>query len=372
MNTNVRRVLVLAGGGMRGYLQVKWLQKFIIQQGITEPLYKIFDVIAGTSIGAINALSIAYGKELNTLEQFFLEKGKRVFTVRTATEKLTASHNASLDSNRPNDTQKIALIIANDPFYKSPYGDSNFGHNILHQTLVDNFSNDTLQTLKTNVLVPVYNSTAKTFVKFSNYAHDFYYLPNSKIVDVLRATSAAPIYFPSYLIGNNFYKDGGIHLNLAADNALTFSKIIKPTAKKTRLLVLGTGKERAWIVNDGTITPEMTEQQKKDVQTGSAIADLFELYNLASTGAQEEALSNLELLSRYTYLDDLAYYAFDPLLNIPLDITINGVQTNSYIPPSVALDNSDPKFLAYMSALVDKDFIDNAEKISIFSGKLLA
>ena len=168
MNSNVRRVLVLAGGGMRGYLQVKWLQKFIIQQGITEPLHKIFDVIAGTSIGAINALSIAYGKELNTLEQFFLEKGKRVFTVRTASEKLTASHNASLDSNRPNDAQKIALIVANDPFYKSPYDDSNFGHNILHQTLVDNFDNDTLQTLKTNVLVPVYNSTAKTFVKFSN------------------------------------------------------------------------------------------------------------------------------------------------------------------------------------------------------------
>lgn len=372
MDTNTRRVLVLAGGGMRGYLQVKWLQKFIIQQGITEPLYKIFDVIAGTSIGAINALSIAYGKELNTLEKFFLEKGKRVFTVRTATEKLTANHNASLDSNKPNDAQKIALIIANDPFYKSPYEDSNFGHNILHQTLVDNFGDDTLQTLKTNVLVPVYNSTQKTFVKFSNYAHDFYYLPNSKIVDVLRATSAAPIYFPSYLIGNNLYKDGGIHLNLAADNAITLSKITKPTAKKTRLLVLGTGKERAWIVNDGTITPDMTDQQKKDVQTGSAIADLFELFNLASTGAQEEALSNLELLSRFTYLDDLSYYAFDPLLNIPLDITINGTQTSGYVPPSVALDNSDTSFLSYMNALVNKDFIDNANKISIFSGKLLS
>ena len=87
MDTNTIRVLSLDGGGVRGYLSLKFLQRFVAQWGINpNELWKYFDVICGTSIGGIQALAYAYGKSTQDLEPFFREKAKKVFTIRTATD----------------------------------------------------------------------------------------------------------------------------------------------------------------------------------------------------------------------------------------------------------------------------------------------
>ena len=73
MDCNTVRVLSLDGGGIRGYLSLKWLQRFISQWGVNgNELWKYFDVICGTSIGGIAALSYAYGKSPDELKPFFL------------------------------------------------------------------------------------------------------------------------------------------------------------------------------------------------------------------------------------------------------------------------------------------------------------
>lgn len=376
MDSSIGRGLVLGGGGELGYVEVKWLKKFISTFNITIPLSELFGVIAGTSVGAINGVSVAYQKSLDDLEKLYAEKGKRIFTSRTLLERTPpASHNASTDSLMLTDAQKIASIIANEAFYGSPYTDSDYGHNVLHNTLIENFGADTtLKALKTNVIVPAYNFTKDTAVKFSNYSHLEYFLPDAKIVDVLRATSAAPVYFPQYKIGDDFYEDGGIHLNLPIEQCLTALKIIKKTSK-IRILVLSTGAAKELIQAQGSIKPEMSDIEKKEINAEYAISKIFRLYTTSSALAQAEAIKNLELLCRYT-LDDIAGYCFHPLLDTPLTFTVGeGSNKQEYIdykPSVITMDNTNQIFLAYLDALVEKDFRDNSDKIATFASKLLA
>ena len=206
MDINTVRVLSLDGGGVRGYLSLKFLQRFIQQWGINpNELWKYFDVITGTSIGGIQALGYAYGKSPDELENFFLQEAKRIFTIRT----VPVGCNTDSDSNRPNLAQKVALILTSDPFYKSACapdaGNSNYGDNILQQTLVNIFSTDTLQSLKTKVLIPAYEKDTSKYTIFSNYVDSMLVGSNDQIVDVARATSAAPVYLPKYSFNSHNY-----------------------------------------------------------------------------------------------------------------------------------------------------------------------
>jgi patatin-like phospholipase/acyl hydrolase len=83
------------------------MQKFLRDWGVSQSdFWKYPDALAGVSIGSILACGYALSKIANEMESFFLEKAKRIFTIRTAVEKLNASHNAGTDSNRPNTLQK--------------------------------------------------------------------------------------------------------------------------------------------------------------------------------------------------------------------------------------------------------------------------
>ena len=155
MDSNTIRIFSFSGGGTKGYGSNRFMQKFLHQWGIPQAdLWKYVDVMCGTSIGGILACAYSFGKTPDQMESFFLQKAKRIFTIRTAAELATASHNADTDSNRPNTLQKLALISTNDAFYASPYSDSNFGSNILQNVLVDNFGSSTLANLKTPIVIP--------------------------------------------------------------------------------------------------------------------------------------------------------------------------------------------------------------------------
>ena len=126
MDSNTLRIFSFPGGGTKGYGSNRFIQKFIQQWGIPQvDFWKYADVMCGTSIGAILASSYAYGKTPDYVESFFLNDAKRIFTIRSAADITSGSHAASLDSNRPNTLQKIGLIAADEPFYKSTYSDNN-------------------------------------------------------------------------------------------------------------------------------------------------------------------------------------------------------------------------------------------------------
>lgn len=246
MNPDTTRIISLLGGGTRGYMQICWLklfvQKIYDENKISEQVFfNSCDVIAGTSIGGIIALGLAFGIKLCDIEKIFIEKAKRIFTTRNYVDIITNSLNASSDSRRPNILQKLSMIAYNLPFYKSKHCQSNYGSNILHQTLFDIFGNSTLQDLNTTVLIPAYQQNTNTAVIFSNYNSDLYIGQNAKILDVARATSAAPFYLPAYSFDQNTYIDGGVFCNDPTVLAYGLAKTLKKTSKKTCILSLGTG-----------------------------------------------------------------------------------------------------------------------------------
>lgn len=356
MDSNTIRVLSLDGGGIRGYLSLKWLQRFITQWGInSNELWKYFDVICGTSIGGIQALSYAYGYSPEYLEPFFTEKGKKLFTVRSAAEVLVGSCTTTTENNRENLVEKIADVIDNEPFYKPhcpwytlPPGDSNYGVNVLHDILVQNFADKIMQDLKTKVLIPSYEEDTETFRLFSNHQNANFIGYNEKIVNVAHATSAAPIYFPPVQFNNHTYIDGGIFQNNPAELGLSLGQSIKKGSNRFCVLSLGTGLGKMGFDQAHTLAGTN--------DTNSSITRLIKLADEAMTGGQESVHQNLQYRASNT-LENLYYYRFQP----KLDTSIN-----------TDLDNADPEFLQYMLNTANQYYDNDIANITTFLGHLTA
>lgn len=106
---NTLRILEIDGGGERGYLPLNFLDSFVQLWGIDpSTIAKKFDVICGTSIGGIMALSLAFGLTPNQILPFFTTQGPYIFSLSSVVKSL-----------RPNFTAKGVLIAADTPFYQS-------------------------------------------------------------------------------------------------------------------------------------------------------------------------------------------------------------------------------------------------------------
>jgi len=75
----MKRVLCLSGGGCRGFAQLQVLKQIEIDYG--KPLHEMYDLIAGSSVGAINSALISSGKlSMDEIIDIYPDILKRVFT----------------------------------------------------------------------------------------------------------------------------------------------------------------------------------------------------------------------------------------------------------------------------------------------------
>lgn len=242
MDQNTLRILSLDGGGARGYMQLAFLAKVLKQVKTSErEFWNSFDIMAGTSVGGIIVLSLAFGLKLKDIISIFKEKLPRIFTTRSFTDTVSGSFNASKDSNRPNTLQKILKLSTGSHFYEPAHTTSGYGSNVLDQMLSATFGNATLKDINIPVLIPAYQQNTDKAVIFSNISDSGYIGQNEKIVDVARATSAAPLYLPPHSFGGNTYIDGGIFCNNPTQLALIAAQSLKKNAKKCCVFSLGTG-----------------------------------------------------------------------------------------------------------------------------------
>jgi predicted acylesterase/phospholipase RssA len=339
MDKNTVRIFSFCGGGTKGYGANRFMQKFLHQWGVTQSdFWQNVDVMCGTSIGSILACGYGIGRTQDEMEAFFLNDAKRVFTIRSAADLAVGSHNASSDSNRPNVLQKIALIATNDPFYKSAYEDSNYGSNILQQGLVNNFGESTLANLKVHVAVPAYEEDMKKYVVFSNFNDPAYFIGNTEtIVNVCRASSAAPVYLPAHEIGGHYYSDGGIYANDAILAAVNIGLSVKPFANRIVIIDVGCGIGNMSF--DGSGSESGIEY---------AVNRIFGLMNVAMTGAEEWSRYYLDYLSN-RLARNVYYYKFQP--RFPEDFPNE-------------LDNSTDEWFAELANLVDSHYSNESDKIS--------
>jgi len=358
---NTIRVLEIDGGGQRGYFSLNWLDKFIQLWGIDPAtIASKFDVICGTSVGGIMALSLAKGMTPAQMYPFFETQGPYIFSLSSLTP-----------SYRPNSAFKAALVATDTPFYASSGPTANsYGAGLLKTTVQSTFGATTLQGLNTNVVITAYDQTNSTFRLFSNANVSGYIGQTALASDVALATSAAPVYLPPWTIGANTYLDGGVYNNNPSQFGVSLAQILKPTAKRICLLSVGTGKGEYGFDPSGNPDPPpgctderilaayAHKQMLEATNPGafSTISQIFGLFTLASVGGQESVAESYRQLASYGGRQFYSYRAnmtFDPTIDTELDAT-SSTPMNYFASASDALFSTDianvTTFLGHLTA----------------------
>ena len=189
-----RRLLAIDGGGLAGLIPAEALIQVERQlnqmTGTDKPLCDRFDLIAGTSTGAILAAGLALGLKASDLRDFYLNFGKDIFTKEFFPIRWWHSY--------PNGPLEKHL--------KDVFGEST------------TLGSDKLRTL---IVAVTKNATLGSDWFFTNNPRNKFFQTNAGLPlwQVVRASTAAPTYFPPQTIAvpdgkgkTNEYEfvDGGV------------------------------------------------------------------------------------------------------------------------------------------------------------------
>ncbi|WP_216829645.1 CBASS cGAMP-activated phospholipase [Alkalihalobacterium elongatum] len=204
------KMLCIDGGGIRGVFALAILQE--IEERYECPIGELFDVVAGTSTGAIIAASITLKKKMSDVLEDYEKYGKKIFVRQT----------------------KVGL-------FKSVYSDQ-----YLRQFLQQAFGDVSLADIKEPLLIPAVDLThGRPFVHRSNYGS----LENSdlsvQLWDAVLSSCSAPVYFPPNKVKNKYLSiDGGLWANnpslVCVTEAMDF---FNKTLKDIKIVSLGTGQQ---------------------------------------------------------------------------------------------------------------------------------
>lgn len=178
-----KKLLCLDGGGIKGLFAATILSEIEALTG--SPIYRYFDMISGTSTGAIIAAGIALGIPASQICELYVKHAPQIFPQ----SKKLFRHLRQICSSKYNNTE-------------------------LSTQLKEIFQDFTVGDCKTRLLIPSYNlTTGKVQVFKTSHADDLKCDYKLKLVDVLLATTAAPTYFPPHRTPLGTYIDGGIGAN---------------------------------------------------------------------------------------------------------------------------------------------------------------
>ena len=168
----MKRVLCLSGG-VRGMAQIMVLRK--LEQEFGKPLHEVYDLVAGTSVGAINAGIIASGKvSMDEAVELYPDLVKKVFKKRGFFKK-------------PKYDRKNFLGVWND--------------------LVG--SDITMSDVKTNLMITSVDLVSDTNIFFKSWHND---VSDTDLSEIVMRSFAAPLYFGQMPDSETqrVYSDGGV------------------------------------------------------------------------------------------------------------------------------------------------------------------
>lgn len=241
-------ILAIDGGGIRGLIPAKVLtelERELKIQNPEKPLYEYFDLICGTSTGAILSIAIALGIPAKNLVGFYKEHAQVIFP-RWYLKVLPRKSRAILTSIYSNKILRRKL--------REIYSEANGGRSPL---ILD---------LKTNVCIPVFNGNdGQINVIKTKHCDEYnrdYKLPAH---EVALSSASAPVYFPPHTFSFSNEYGEGVNVNMIDGgiyaNNPSLIGIFEATEKLSydftdiRLLSLGTGKgkhiiKRSWKPKD--------------------------------------------------------------------------------------------------------------------------
>jgi patatin-like phospholipase/acyl hydrolase len=212
------KVLAIDGGGIRGIIPATILTE--IQKRLNMELFKVFDLIAGTSTGGIIALGIGTKCKNNgpyspsELVDLYVRNGPEIFKKNFLTPE-----------------RQVVL-----PKY-SP--------DALQSALVQFFHDTEFRTALTPLLISSYDLQGQLpfFFKSHRIAGDPTF--NWKLTEIARATSAAPTFFPPLHLtrdGEDYaLVDGGVFVNNPSMAAYAEARTLYRDAPQFIVVSVGTG-----------------------------------------------------------------------------------------------------------------------------------
>ena len=326
---NTVRILAIDGGGMCATFSVQWMNEFVQLWGISpNEIWKYFDVICGTSAGGLQTLGYAGGLSPTDLTNFLTNSGPWIF-----------STSSILPGVRATTLDKLATMILGGSFYPN----TNFVTQL--NTL---FGTLDMQHLNTNTLITSYDYNTNTPILFSNITFPNSFGSTELLKNVGLATSSAPLYFPPATWGGGHsYLDGGVIKNNPAMLGYMLGTIIKPNAKRTCILSIGSG---LGDIGFGTAPVDPPPPDE------SNMSFVFSLLGILITGTQETDAALLKNIDQYT-LQNLYTYRANAQLDPMRD---------------TELDNTTSDFITYMQTLATNTFNADIVNISNFLAHLVA
>lgn len=197
------RILSIDGGGLRGIIPVLILKEIEKRSG--RRITDLFDLISGTSTGGLIACGLTVSSDgryptytLDDLEKVYTERGKDIFPKKNF----------------------IKSLISSVSSLKNPKFSAKGLQSVLDDLLSDSRISDCIKP----VFVTCYDLFNNEALLFKSRHALRFPENNALLVDVCRATSAAPTYLPAYeFIYQNKKRvtiDGGIYMNNPAMGAL--------------------------------------------------------------------------------------------------------------------------------------------------------
>jgi uncharacterized protein len=286
-----RRILALDGGGIRGVITLRVLAR--LEKELGQPLCDFFDLIGGTSTGAIIATGLARGMSVDEISSFYEEFGSIAFARRKLWQR-----------------------------WQSLYGDG-----ALAKTLRTKFGEDTdlgPEHLRCLLTVVTRNATTDSAWPISSNPDAKYNALEREncnlripLWQLVRASTAAPVYFPPEIvtIGKDafVFVDGG---TTAYNNPafLLFKMATEPAYK----LKWPRGERKLLIVSVGTGGGPVEGDSAEDPGTNVLEAALNTLSALMSQASVDQDVS-CRIIGRCTYGGVLDRELEDLVSDEPLD-----------------------------------------------------
>lgn len=198
------KILCLDGGGSRGYFTAEMIKNIESKYDIKVNEY--FDLIVGTSTGALIAGGIGLDIDINEIIDIYLKENNKIFKTS---------------------------------YFKGIFS-SKYDINLLKDLIIKKYNNKNFEDVKCKLLITTTNINDNlpiTIESWNNY-------DNISLVDAVVASAAAPIYFKPYKINENYYCDGCIWANNPSLVALSYAldkNIFKQKIKNIKILSIGTG-----------------------------------------------------------------------------------------------------------------------------------
>ena len=179
------QILALSGGGYRGLYSIAFLEA--CEEAFGTACSDKFDMIVGTSIGALLAAGLSMGMPARDLKRAIIKHGPLVFKQ----ERLTPLKRLILRAPYKTETLRTAI----------------------EDVLGKEAALTPLNELDSPLLIPTLNYTmGRTEILASRGAAD-QAAAQIPIIDAILASAAAPTFFPLKKVGQNQFADGGLIAN---------------------------------------------------------------------------------------------------------------------------------------------------------------